>query len=136
MQTWEYSPEFTIRTYAFVLPFWPLCRLLSLLGYSKVSVFFGVKFALGQGFAWAAARYLRTVGRLCGGQVQLYATAFLLSAPGIFFSATAFLPSAACSSLVMAAVSSWTSCEHPRQELSGYLVSIFFGCLAVVASGW
>jgi alpha-1,2-mannosyltransferase len=149
MQTWEYSPEFAIRTYAFVLPFVPLCRLLMALGCEKITVFFSIKMVLGQAFAWAAARFLQAMQRLVPpnppgpAHALLPAPAplslsllLLLGAPGVFFCSSAFLPSAACSSLVMAAVASWADCDHPRRELSGYLSAVFFGCMAVVASGW
>lgn len=142
MMTWEYSPEYAIRTYAFVLPFLPLCRLLTYIGCEKITVFFSVKLVLGQGYAWASSRFLRSVrlslccGRSEGEDVMLFTLTLLLAAPGVFFSSTAFLPSAVCSSLVMAAIANWADCGHPRRELCGYFIAIVFGCLAVVASGW
>lgn len=148
MMTWEYSPEFAIRTYAFVLPFIPMSRLLTIMGCDKITIFFSIKLVLGQGFAWAASQLLRSVRlSLCCGprdeedevqgmETMLFSLALLLAAPGIFFSSTAFLPSAVCSSLVMAAIANWSDCGHPRRELYGYFAAIVFGCLAVVASGW
>lgn len=136
MQTWEYSPEYAIRTYAFVLPFLPICRVLSALGCSKITTFFAVRLILGQGFAWSASRFLMSIKRLCGWSVGICSLIFMLASPGVFFCSTAFLPSAVCASFVMAAVSSWSDCDHPRLDLSGYFGAILFGCVAVVSSGW
>jgi hypothetical protein len=137
MQTWEYSPEFKIRSYAFVLPFVPFCKLLAAMGCDDMTIFFSIKLLLGQGFAWACSRFLQSLQHLCGRDVMMYSFVFILAAPGIFFSSTAYLPSAVCSTFVMAAVHSWAGAPHPRRGgLSGYLGAIFFGCLAVVASGW
>ena len=136
MQTWEYSPEYAIRTYAFVLPFVPFCKVLSFLGFSKITIFYGVKFVLGQGFAWAMSRFLNAIKAQFGEDIMYSSLVLLLSSPGIFFSSTSYLPSAACSSLIMGAFSSWLNCNGCQRQLRGYFLSIFFGCIAVIYSGW
>ena len=136
MMTWEYSPEFAIRTYAFIIPFVPYCWVLRAMGCSKITLFFGVKLLLGQLYAWAASRFLDAVERLCGREIMSHTMVLMLSSPGVFFSSTAFLPSAVCSSLVMTAVGSWVACNDPYRDLTGYFQAIFSGCLAVFVSGW
>lgn len=128
MQTWEYSPLFAIRTYAFVLPLVPFAHVGDIIGISKINYFFFCKLLLGLLFTMSSKQFYGSVRDKMGCRMANYTFLFLLSSPGIFFCSTALLPSAVCASLVMLSFASW---------LRGYNIwGIFYGCVAVIWSGW
>ena len=42
-QTWEYSPEYKIRSYAYLFPYYILGRILQLLNLSPVMIFYSIR---------------------------------------------------------------------------------------------
>lgn len=94
MQTWEYAPQFALRSYAYLLPHEMVARLLGLLALSKMTqlTYFKVALAL---FCVAGEVYLYHVlaKRLRGSQVPQLTLCILLGATGMFVAAPAFLPS-------------------------------------------
>ena len=128
MQTWEYSPEFAIRTYAFILPFTPFGYVAQSLGITKIDFFFFCKVLLGLLFAFSTKRYFYAIRQIVGNRVASYTLLFLLTSPGVFFSATAYLPSALCASFLMLSITAWLN--HT------YSWAILYGCVAVIWSGW
>lgn len=128
MQTWEYCSEYAIRSYSFVIPFLPVTFLWKTLQFNKVHLFLAIKSILGLFFAFSSNSFLNSIKKVFGFQIEMYTFLFLLTSPGIFFSSTAYLPSAVCSSLVMLSFSSWLE--------NKFKTSIFFGCIAVLWSGW
>ena len=48
MQTWEYSPTYAIRSYAFIYPFYIIGSLLKYFSFSKIQIFYGIKIFLGR----------------------------------------------------------------------------------------
>lgn len=129
MQTWEYCPEYAIRTYAFILPFLPLTLLTKvILHLDKLTVFLLLKNLIGLFFAVSARTFLRSIQKSFGPNVERLTFFLFLASPGIFFASTAYLPSAICSSLLMFAFAAWLEYN--------FVTSIFFGSLAVLWSGW
>jgi alpha-1,2-mannosyltransferase len=128
MQTWEYCSEYAIRTYAFILPLLPVTLFWKSFHLDKPSLFLLIKNILGLFFAVSLRSFLRSLCKVFGSTIEWYTFFFLLSSPGIFLSSTAYLPSAVCSSFVMLSFSSWLE--------NNFLMSIFFGSVAVLWSGW
>lgn len=128
MQTWEYSPAFAIRSYSFLAPFTALGHVLRLMGASKMQVFYGIRFFLGQILAYCLSDFIESISRKFGISYVWYITIILICSPGIFFCSTAFLPSAVGCTLVVAAISALLSDRHSS--------TIFFGCMAVLWTGW
>ena len=130
MQTWEYAPQFAIRTYAFVGPLYLVGVALHYANVPKLAVFYTLRMVLGLCTALAQSQYLAAI-QSCYPENPLYmrfTLLFMLLAPGVFFSATSFLPSAVAASLLMLCLARWL---QGRFELS-----IFWGCVAVLMTGW
>lgn len=131
MQTWEYSPEYAIRTYSFMSPMYICGRMLISLGATKLEVFHGVRLLLGLFSALAQTEFVLAIQCAMGGEspvlVRLTAV-FLLFSPGVFFSSTSFLPSAVASSCVMFCCARWLS--------ERFISAILWGSLAVLMTGW
>ena len=43
LQTWEYAPEFSIRTYSFIYPIYLFAQALVSMGLSKVTIFYAIR---------------------------------------------------------------------------------------------
>ncbi|KAI8912704.1 Alg9-like mannosyltransferase family-domain-containing protein [Gorgonomyces haynaldii] len=84
-QTWEYAPQFGLRSYAYVLPLaFPLPKTIK---------FFVTRFLLAV-VCWLCERYLvKTVNKFVSSAVGWYMAVFLTFSPGMFISAPALLPS-------------------------------------------
>jgi alpha-1,2-mannosyltransferase len=128
MQTWEYAPEYAIRTYAFIVPFWCLGYVISQFVASKLAVFYGIRAVLGCVNAYISANFVKQVNITFGERMASALFVLMLASPGIFYASTAYLPSAATMSLCMLAFSSWLGDKYVR--------AIFWGCLAVLWTGW
>lgn len=128
LQTWEYSPEFAIRTYSFIYPFYLLSTILGNLGIPKILVFRGVKCMLGVLAAYSVTQFVCGIIDKFGVGVGYVTMLLMLVSPGIFFTSTAFLPSAICMSLLM--LSNAAFLQNKR------ILSILWGCVAVLCTGW
>jgi alpha-1,2-mannosyltransferase len=128
MQTWEYAPQYAIRTYGFVYPFYLFSLALKWLGISKGMIFFSVKALLGTACAHAQRRFVENLARNVGASAASNATVLLVLAPGVFFASTAYLPSAVCMTLLMLSISSWLE--------NRFMYSIIWGSIAVLSTGW
>lgn len=128
MQTWEYSPLYAIRTYAFITPFWGLCSILSFFQFSKLNIFFGIRIFLGVVAALSETRFVSVIYENYGRTIGNFTFVFMLFSSGILYCSTALLPSAVIMSLVMFASASWLKHE--------YSLTILLGCISVLWSGW
>lgn len=148
MQTWEYSPEFAIRSYAFLTPFYYLARFCMFLKLSKMDVFFAVKGCLGLFSAYAQAEFLDSLKVVLGERVMFAAFVMSICSAGTFFYATSLLPSAICANLQLLAFSYflrgyWASHQKGTASKARWntwwtssALCILCGCIAVVWSGW
>lgn len=128
MQTWEYSPSYAIRTYAFITPFWLIGSALKLVDPSKVNMFYSIRTVLGVFTALSESYFVIAIYDYYGKSVGDLTLVFTLFSSGILYCSTALLPSAVIMSLVMIATASWMR--------GRYLMTIFIGCISVLWSGW
>ena len=128
MQTWEYSPEFAIRTYTFIAALWPFGMVYKLVGLSKPEIFLGIRLILGSFSAYAESRFIFAIEEVFGVAFMRLTTMILLFSPGIFFSVTAFLPSAVAMSLTMLFMGAWLKGE--------FVIAIAWACMSVLCTGW
>lgn len=128
MQTWEYSPEYSIRSYAFLAPFSAAGACMRAAGMSKRQVFYGTRLILSQIMACAMTKLVQEASKVFGERRCSFLVMTIAACPGIFFCSSAFLPSAVGCALVALGVSTFLSEHH------GY--TILFGCLAVLWTGW
>jgi alpha-1,2-mannosyltransferase len=128
MQTWEYAPEFALRSYTFLLPSLCVASLSSALGGGKLA-------------AWMSVRIFWSL--LCAAaEVHLYSAArsrfsarvgclyLLMSATsaGVFVAAPALLPSSVCMIAAASAHAFWLQRR--------WYMAVFLSCLCVACTGW
>ncbi|KAI5845785.1 Alg9-like mannosyltransferase family-domain-containing protein [Morchella snyderi] len=98
LQTWEYSPVYAIRSWAYILLHSALSRPASLLllggGGGKRAEFYALRVVFAVACAYAESRlYRAVVGARLGRGVAALFLAFAVGSAGMFHSAVAFLPS-------------------------------------------
>ncbi|SPO30486.1 related to ALG9 - mannosyltransferase [Ustilago trichophora] len=92
-QTWEYSPEFAIRSWAFIAQYVPLTKTLAYLGVGKRQVFFAVRLLLAFISSFVDARFYKAIADVFSARVGRYCLMALAATAGIYEASTAFLPS-------------------------------------------
>ncbi|KAJ2816773.1 hypothetical protein GGI24_005618, partial [Coemansia furcata] len=90
-QTWEYAPQFALRSYAYVEQHRALLALLGPL--TRAQQFYAVRVALALACAFCEAVFVGAVGRHVGGRTARYTLLGLLGMAGMFHAAGALLPS-------------------------------------------
>eukprot|EP00041_Stephanoeca_diplocostata_P022018 m.521822 g.521822 ORF g.521822 m.521822 type:complete len:558 (-) comp21964_c0_seq5:127-1800(-) len=130
-QTWEYSPVYALRSYAYLLPHGAPARVLSLLvGVNdKVTIFYATRAALGICSALCEAKLCASASRSVafGPKVAWLTLGFLAVSPGMTQASVAFLPSSSAMYLCTAAVADWM---HGRTR------SAIFGIAASTLVVW
>uniref|UniRef100_UPI0035901F93 alpha-1,2-mannosyltransferase ALG9 isoform X1 n=1 Tax=Myxine glutinosa TaxID=7769 RepID=UPI0035901F93 len=93
-QTWEYSPAYALRSYAYLwllaLPGWLHAHVL---GANKILVFYFMRCLLAFGSCLCELYFYRAVCKRFGLHAGRLTLVFLALAPGMFISSAAFLPS-------------------------------------------
>lgn len=128
MQTWEYSPEYSIRSYAFLLPFYLIGSFFKLIFKDKTVIFYSIRVCIGLFSFYCQYLFYGTVMYRVNREIGQLLRLLFYSAAGIHFYSTCLLPSAICTNLFMLAVSSYVRGKD--------LNAIFWGCIAVCCTGW
>ncbi len=128
LQTWEYAPQFAIRTYAYVAAFLPITKLLSWVGISKVDVFSLIRVVLATLSAYCGATFMSAIEVVFGSAIKYLSVIYLAFSPGVLTATTAFLPSATAMNLVMLGTASWLRGDK--------LMCVLWGSIAVFLTGW
>ena len=94
LQTWEYSPDYGLRSWLYIwIVSWP-GMLMSSLGVSdKVSIFMGIKTMLAVLSAYIDSKYITAIGKRFNSTVANYTAVVLLLSTGCLSASGAFLPS-------------------------------------------
>ncbi|CAL1543598.1 unnamed protein product [Lymnaea stagnalis] len=107
-QTWEYSPEYAIRSYAYILlHVLPMKLCSTFLGDNTIFVFYMTRCMLGVVCAISEMLFYRGVCKVFGPNVGRLTLILLLFSAGMFASASAFLPSSFSMYMTMIAYGSW-----------------------------
>ncbi|KAK3955830.1 Alg9-like mannosyltransferase family-domain-containing protein [Pseudoneurospora amorphoporcata] len=94
LQTWEYSPDYAIRSWLYVALHAIVGNIRRLLPHSnKVAEFYFVRYALALVCALSQTLMWRAVCLALNPRIGLFFIVALVSSPGNFHSSTAFLPS-------------------------------------------
>ncbi|KAI8579539.1 hypothetical protein K450DRAFT_271849 [Umbelopsis ramanniana AG] len=93
LQTWEYSPEFAIRSWSYVSFHAILGWIGSWFAKSKIQVFYFMRIMLGAMSAFAEARFYRTVVEEINAHVGRYLLVALIGSAGMFHASVSYLPS-------------------------------------------
>jgi alpha-1,2-mannosyltransferase len=93
LQTWEYSPEFSIRSWAYIALHALPAKVSSLLGRSKTFEFFALRTILAFVCAATEVRLYSTMSRSINPRVGVIYLMIVAFTPGFFYASSAFLPS-------------------------------------------
>jgi len=139
LETWEYSPEFALRSYTYLLPFAAVAKLIARatlqahgIWQMKKNAFYAVRIFQALGCT-AAETYLydSIVWRFGKPAARLF-LAFVLASPGIFRASVELLPSSFAMIVLTAATASWLVGEFERAVL-GVAVAAIIGWPFVAA---
>ena len=132
MQTWEYSPDYAIRSYSYIYSIFKLLQLFISIfpSVEKLDLFNIIRIILGIAYAYAETEFVCTIKDMYNTSiiVPLVTIGFLVSSPGIFYCSTSFLPSASAAIFVMLGTAAWLNHQN-------YLC-IMYGSVAVLWLGW
>jgi alpha-1,2-mannosyltransferase len=93
-QTWEYSPQFAIRSWAYIVQYVPIAgTIMRLLGKEKSASFYATRTFLAFCSSMTEAAFLQTISDVIHPQIARYTLVLLLFSAGLFESSTALLPS-------------------------------------------
>ncbi|XP_049331437.1 alpha-1,2-mannosyltransferase ALG9 [Astyanax mexicanus] len=108
MQTWEYSPAYAIRSYAYLwLHALPACFHARILQTNKVLVFYFLRCVLAFTCCVCELYFYKAVCKKFGLHVGRLMLAFLVLSAGMFCSSAAFLPSTFCMYSTVVAMTGW-----------------------------
>lgn len=137
LQTWEYSPQFALRSYAYLYPYAAVAKaanltqtilpLASAIQSPKILQFYALRIALATLSASAELSLIRAVATSFTPQLALLLSISLASSPGMFRAASEFLPSSFAMLCITAAHSAWLRRSH--------FLAVFFVALASLL-GW
>jgi len=84
-QTWELSPQFAVRSWAYILLHWPLAHLgPKLLGLGKRQQFFALRLCLGAISSFVEAKFFRAVVEAVNERVGRYLLFAMLFSAGMW----------------------------------------------------
>ncbi|XP_065644928.1 alpha-1,2-mannosyltransferase ALG9 isoform X2 [Hydra vulgaris] len=108
LQTWEYSPDYALRSYAYLLiHVLPAQIVRQFFGANKITVFYYIRFFLGVICAACETYFFTSLAHHFGNHVaRLYFIIAAFSA-GMFISSTAYLPSSFAMYMVLVAYGGW-----------------------------
>ncbi|XP_076435591.1 alpha-1,2-mannosyltransferase ALG9-like [Babylonia areolata] len=135
-QTWEYSPVYAIRSYAYILLHaLPLKVFQTVITDNKILVFYLLRCVLGVVCAGCEVYLYRAVKLYVGSNIARLTLWFLLLSTGLFISSTAFLPSSFSMLLTMVATAAWLSCRQQGIAILAVAASAIIGWPFAAALG-
>ena len=93
LQTWEYSPDYSIRSWAYILIHAIPTKIVGLLGRSKEFEFYALRCILALACAATETRLYSALCRALHARVGAVYLLIVAFTPGFFYASTAFLPS-------------------------------------------
>ena len=109
-QTWEYAPEFSIRSWLYIVIHAIIGKLGSLLSSNKNFEFYFVRGVLALACAAAETRLFLAISKILNPRIAIIFMLAMISSPGMFHASVAYLPSSFsmyCAMLGMAAFMNW-----------------------------
>ncbi|XP_063426671.1 alpha-1,2-mannosyltransferase ALG9-like [Mytilus trossulus] len=107
-QTWEYAPQYAIRSYAYL---WihglPLKLIHFIFGTNKVVLFYLLRCILAVCCSAAEVYFYKGICKHFGTNTGRITLLFLIMSAGMFISSTAFLPSSFCMYLTFISMGAW-----------------------------
>lgn len=131
LQTWEYAPDFAIRSWLYIVIHAVMGKIASLLSSNKAFEFYMVRIVLAMVCAFSETRLFSAVSRTLNPRIGIMFMMAMIFSPGMFHASVAYLPSSFSmytAMLGMAAFMDW------RGGLKTHLGIMWFGIGAIV--GW
>lgn len=130
LQTWEYAPNYALRSWAYVAPYAAVARLGDVVaGAAPLATFAFVRCAgLAAPHALAEVALVRGVAARFGGGAAACALGLIAASAGLFAASSALLPSAAAATLA--------ALSQARQLGGDRRGAVFFAVAATLWPGW
>eukprot|EP00761_Pharyngomonas_kirbyi_P009380 gb/GECH01009396.1/.p1 GENE.gb/GECH01009396.1/~~gb/GECH01009396.1/.p1 ORF type:complete len:596 (+),score=88.29 gb/GECH01009396.1/:1-1788(+) len=107
LQTWEYSPAYALRAYLYIGIPGLAAKILSLIGVSKISIFFILRGFMGVLCAFCEALFCTSVSVKFEKTIGWITCTFLLLSPGMSLASISFVPSSFSMYFLMLAYVGW-----------------------------
>ncbi|KAK3864709.1 hypothetical protein Pcinc_029623 [Petrolisthes cinctipes] len=134
-QTWEYSPQYALRSYTYLLlhavPGWLYSTLLQS---NRILVFFFIRCMLALGCSGCELYFYRGVCKEFGSNIGLVTLGVLVFAAGMFTASTAFLPSSFAMYMTLLSIGAWYH-QAPQLAIFTTAISTFLGWPFAAALG-
>ena len=131
LQTWEYSPEFSLRSWLYIVLHAVVGKLGSLLSSNKIFEFYFIRVALALTCAFCQSRLFTTISRSLNPRIALLLMIIMSSSPGMFHASAAYLPSSFAMYTSMLGMSSFLDGRSGSKIHEGIM---WFGIGGIV--GW
>jgi len=131
LQTWEYSPEFSIRSWIYIVVHAIPGKLGSLFSAKKSFEFYFIRTALGLLCALCESRLFTTISKALNPRVGAIFMIVMLFSPGMFQASIAYLPSSFSMYMTMLGMTSFMDWRGGSKSHVGIM---WFGIGAIV--GW
>jgi alpha-1,2-mannosyltransferase len=142
-QTWEYSKEYGLRTYMYLMPLYLIHQTIQTFMVIDKRVAFGIlRGVLGGATGMCEVLFIKAVSQKFGAFVGVSTLLSLAASPGMFHASGALLPSATVMQLVMLSLSQsllvapTPSPESKNGARGSETLAIFYGLIATLCVGW
>lgn len=127
LQTWEYSPVYALRSYAYVALHSAVGYILSMVLSNKVAVFYGIRMLLALLSTICDTAFVHAIYTTYNSTSLAYTTAvFLAVATGMHHASISYLPSSFAMYTITLAMAAWMQHKYNRVVL--YVgISVLFG---------
>lgn len=124
--TWEYSPQYALRSYFYLWTYiWP-SFILSFLISNEIILFYFTRIAIACLGIFCELYFCIGISKCAGTSVARYCMAFMLMSSGMYFASTSFLPNTLSMHLTMIAFAAWF-CDHYKLTIFASGISILVG---------
>lgn len=131
LQTWEYSPQYSIRSWAYILIHAIPVKIAKFLGKSKTFQFYLLRFVFAFVSAITGTRLYAIISKSLSPRIGAFYLAIVLFTPGFFYASTAFIPSSFAMYTTTLGLSAFLNTTHGPRTATG----IFWFAVGA-ALGW
>ena len=131
LQTWEYSPEYSIRSWLYIVIHAAVGKLGSLLSRTKTFEFYFIRITLALACAVCESRLYSVISRTLNPRIGILFMIIMVSSPGMFHASAAYLPSSFSMYTTMLGMSAFMDWRGGSRIAQGIM---WFGIGGIV--GW
>ena len=130
LQTWEYSPEFAIRSWSYVAVHALIGRVGYMFTFSKTFEFYWIRCVLALTCSYCETRLFVTISKTLNPRAGIMFMLIMLSTPGMFSASAAYLPSSFAMNANMLGASAfmnWRSGPHTAAGITWFGIGGIIG---------